>query len=140
MSESNMWRNMRKRMHPYWDEATRHEDKFNTGIADVSFVAAVEHGWIELKQMDLWPKRASTIVRCRHFTAQQRNFLKAKGRAGGNTWLFAKIGHEYMLFHWTTARFFGEVNAKDLHDLAFGWWCHKMNWQELGDILSQGHS
>lgn len=140
MSESNLWRNMRERMHPYWDEATRHEDKFNSGIADVSFVCGGEHGWIELKQMDAWPKRPGTIVRCKHYTTQQRNFLKAKGEHGGNAWLFAKIGREYLLFDWRQAQQFGEVNGKGTRALAYGVWQGRMDWGELADILAVGHS
>lgn len=139
MSEANMWRNMRQRMHPYWDEATRHEDKLSGGIADVSFVCGGEHGWIELKQIDAWPKRKNTIVRCKHYTSEQRIFLKRKGRAGGNTWLFAKIGREYLLIHWTQAQLFGTLNSEDTLGLAGHWWSHRMNWEELADILAVGH-
>jgi len=140
MSEANMWRTMRERMHPYWDECTRHEDKFNSGIADVSFVCGGKHGWIELKQIDAWPKRDSTIVRCKHYTTQQRNFLKAKGEHGGNAWLFVKIGREYLLIHWKRAQLFGTLNSEDTLGLAGHWWCNRMNWEELARILSSDFS
>jgi len=138
MSESAMWRNMRERMHPHWQEATRHEDKFNAGIADLSFVCGNMHGWIELKQMDAWPKRPGTIVSCKHYTAVQRAFLKAKGRHGGNAWLFVKIGREYMLFDWEEAQLFGTLNGADTRKLAGYVWSNRMNWAELGMILSGG--
>ena len=136
MSEANMWRTMRERMHPYWDECTRHEDKFNSGIADVSFVCGGEHGWIELKQMDKWPVRPSTIVRCKHYTPQQRNFLVNKGGHGGNAWLFVKIGRDYLLFHWQQAIKFGELNTAETRALALGIWHNRMNWEELADMLA----
>ncbi|MCP4377699.1 MAG: hypothetical protein GY794_16175 [bacterium] len=142
MSESNMWRNMRQRMHPYWDEATRHEDKFNSGIADVSFVCGGAHGWIELKQIDAWPKRDRTIVRCKHYTKQQRDFLKAKGAAGGNAWLFVKIGREYLLFDWQQAQqvFVSELNTAETRMLAYSTWKGRMDWGDLSDILALGNN
>lgn len=136
MSETNMWRNMRKRMHPYWEQATRHEDKFASGIADVSFVCNGMHGWLELKKIDAWPKRKNTIVRCRHYTPEQRNFLRAKGRAGGNTWLFVKIGREYLLIDWVRADLFGTLNSEDTRALAEYSWSNRMNWEELGHVLA----
>ncbi len=141
MSEANMWRNMRQRMHPYWDEATRHEDKLSGGIADVSFVCGGKHGWIELKHLDAWPKRSGTVVRCKHYTDEQRIFLKRKGRAGGNTWLFAKIGRDYLLFDWQQAQqvFVSELNTEETRMLAYAIWEGRMDWGELSDILALGN-
>lgn len=137
MSESALWRTMRKRMNPHWNEATRHEDKFASGIADVSFVCGGYHGWMELKQIDAWPKRASTIVRCKHYTDAQRIFLKNKGRYGGHTWLFVKIARHYLLFNWTEAQDFGTLNKEDTLKLAGFVWHNRMNWEELAHVLGQ---
>jgi len=130
---------MRERMRPYWDEATRHEDKFNSGIADVSFICGGNHGWVELKQLDKWPVRPSTIVRCKHYTTQQRHFLKAKGEHGGNTWLFVKIGRDYLLMHHGPAQLFGTMTSFETRFRSFGQWRNRMNWEELADILAAGH-
>jgi hypothetical protein len=124
-------------MRPFWDEATRHEDKLSPGIADVSFVIHGEHGWMELKHLQ-WPKRANTIVRCEHYTAEQRNFLKGKGRAGGNTWLFCQIGRDHLLFDWQRAQLFGTLNTEDTLAHANHVWRSRMDWEELADILAAG--
>jgi hypothetical protein len=126
-------------MQPFWDQATRHEDKFASGIADVSFVSYGKHGWMELKKIDKWPVRASTQVRCRHYTAEQRNFLVNKGGPGGNTWLFVKIERDYLLIHWQQAIKFGELNKEDTMQLAFAHWYNRVDWEELAAILGVGH-
>jgi len=118
-----------------WQEVTRHEDKFSGGIADLSFIQDGRHGWMELKKIQ-WPKRPGTIVRCRHYTAEQRNFLKAKGRAGGNTWLFVQIGRDHLLFNWEQAQQFGELNTEDTLELATAVWKSRMDWQELRDVIA----
>lgn len=135
MSEKNMWVNMRKRMHGLWDEATRHEDKFASGIADVSFVCGGSHGWMELKQIDKWPVRPGTTVRCKHYTDEQRIFLKRKGRAGGNTWLFVKIQRDYLLIDWALAEQFGTLNKEETLQLASARWSNRVDWEELADII-----
>ena len=49
------------------------------GTPDVNYV----EGWIELKNLRSWPKRAATIVRIEHFTEQQRRFLRRRCDYGG---------------------------------------------------------
>jgi hypothetical protein len=126
---------MREGMRPYWDEATRHEDKLNPGIADVSFVCYGQHGWLEIKKLKAWPKRKSTIVRCKHFTPEQRNFLRRKGRHGGKAWLFAQIERDYLLFSWRNAGALGTTNASDLVANAAAIWRSKMDWADLSRHL-----
>jgi hypothetical protein len=138
MSEANLWAKIRERMAHKWDEATRHEDKLNPGICDVSFVAGGRHGWVELKKIQ-WPKRAGTIVRCKHYTPEQRNFLKRKGRAGGNTWLFVQIGRDHLLFDWERAQQFGELNTEETLALANHVWRSRMDWDEFAEILKNGN-
>lgn len=135
MSENAMWSTMRKQMAvgKHWREATRHEDKLAKGIADVSFVGNDErHGWVELKQLDEWPKRESTIVRVEHFTKDQLFWLQRKGKAGGNTWLFMKVERDYLLFYWNRLERVGQVNKAELCRHASMVWQGRMDWRELG--------
>lgn len=139
MSEKAMWSTMRKAMAlgKHWREATRHEEKLAKGIADVSFVGNdYRHGWMELKQLDAWPKRESTIVRVEHFTKEQKFWLQRKGKAGGNTWLFMKVERDYLLFYWTRLERIGQVNKDELLRDASVVWSKRMNWEELGTVLS----
>lgn len=122
---------MRTKMHGKWQEATRHEDMLQSGIADVSYVCNGRHGWIELKHRHEWPKRESTIVRLDHYTDAQRIWLKHKGRAGGFTWLFLQVERDYLLFDWLAAQSVGSLNRDGLEKIATAVWLKRCNWDEL---------
>lgn len=119
MSEQSLWKNLRKKMVPeFWPEATRHEDKLQGGIADVSFVQFHRHGWMELKHMELAPVRETTIVRVK-FQPEQKPWLQKKGEAAGGTFLLLQLERDYLLFDWFNAvRYVGTVNRIDLYDIA----------------------
>jgi hypothetical protein len=114
-----MWSHLRKKMAPHW-QADRHEDKLNLGVADVSFAMnGCWHGWMELKHIHEWPKRASTVVRIDHFTHEQRLWLRLKGEAAGNTWLLLNVGDargEWLLFNWRKLPLVGVVTRSELYD------------------------
>jgi hypothetical protein len=60
-------------------------------------------GWIELKEMDAWPKRETTVLGIPHFTQEQRVWLTRRCHAGGRAWVLLKVGHEFLLFDGPTA-------------------------------------
>lgn len=101
----------------------RHEDKYSSGIADVSFVLREVapilpiRGWIELKRLREWPKRPATAVKIPHFTNEQRNWLIKQGRIGGNTWVLLQVERDYMLFAWQYARFLGTYRKDEMLEL-----------------------
>ncbi len=72
--EKNFWQYIDNKMGASWD-AQRHEDKFTTGIPDVSYALFGTSGWIELKCLDAWPVR-NGIVKIPHLTAEQKLWLK----------------------------------------------------------------
>lgn len=47
------------------------------GIPDVNHA----RGWIELKQINAWPVRPEGVVRCEHFSQQQRIWIMERARA-----------------------------------------------------------
>jgi hypothetical protein len=131
MSEKNMWTNVRKKMVPhYWLEATRHEDAYQRGIADVSFVqrdanvggapssCSARHGWMELKYRGMAPIRAGTICKIDHYTDDQRIWLRDKGNAGGMTFLMLQLGRCFLLFDHVQCQDVGRVTSRELFDLA----------------------
>ena len=123
-----MWTNVRKKMVPkYWAEATRHEDAYQRGIADVSFVQRFEkepdvlpgrHGWIELKHRGMAPVRPTTICKIDHYTDDQRIWLRDKGNAGGMTFLLLQLGRSFMLFDHVQCQDVGRVTSKELIELS----------------------
>lgn len=92
--EQQMWVALRPYMvhlHP-----VRIESHMRAGVADVNYT----HGWMELKQLASWPKRAKTSVKVDHFTEEQRNFLTARCRAGGRAYLMLRVNLvDWLLFN-----------------------------------------
>lgn len=98
MNEATLRNYVRKGLRNNGVLTTHHEDILNSGIPDLSYSGGGVHGWIELKWLEAWPKRAMTPVRLPHYTKEQRHFLLSRGRAGGRCWLLLRVGREHMLF------------------------------------------
>ena len=134
MSENALWKYLRDGMGATW-ESQRHEDKLSTGIPDVSYSTTL-HGWIELKFIAEPPKRASTILRIPHYTAEQRNWLERHGKRGGRCFLLLQVGREYLLFDWTGALSVGRVTMDELRAIAVARWSGRIDFPALRSILS----
>lgn len=125
--EKAMWEAVRPllaKLDPY-----RIESHIIAGIPDVTITS----GWIELKYLAEWPKRVDTIVRCDHFTVQQRVWLTKRVMAGGNAWLLLKVGkHEWILFKGdVAARLLGNVQRHRLYANCVARWERKPCEEEL---------
>ena len=59
------------------------ENGASPGTPDVNYI----DGWIEVKLVDDWPKRAATPVRIKHFTPEQRATLLQRCLRGGRAFL-----------------------------------------------------
>lgn len=65
------------------------------GTPDVNFAG----GWIELKQQDRWPKRASTPLRLDHELSKEQAIWHAKREAAGErVWVIVHVERDWMLF------------------------------------------
>lgn len=69
------------------------ENVMQPGMCDINYV----EGWIELKWLAAWPKRAETVVRVSEFTAQQRVFLIKRVLASGQARVLLRVGNEWTL-------------------------------------------
>lgn len=136
MSEKNLWSAMQRNMRGRWLVPRRHEDAINKGIPDVSFVVDGRRGWMELKHIEAWPVRDTTVVRCDHFTMEQREELRQQWKAAGMAFLFAQIDRDYMLFEgqWAADNF-GKVVQAELFEGQIGWWHHRCDWAALWNVL-----
>ena len=132
MSEKNMWTHLRKKMVPtYWTEVTRHEDAYQRGIADVSFVQVPQgrfgeretgiHGWVELKFRGMAPVRPTTVCKLPHYSDDQRIWLKNKGEAGGMTFLLLQLGRAWLLFDHERCQEVGYLTSTELFETANYW-------------------
>ena len=77
-------------------------------------------GWIELKYLKAWPKRADTLVRFPIYTPQQRSWQRRRRRRGGNVWMLVKVGrNEWLLYDAeAAANLLGRLNRTQMEQTA----------------------
>ncbi len=141
--ERNLWNTLRR--HTRQDPSAmfqRHEDTYSVGISDVSYVYSTPtshvRGWIELKYAPAWPKRDATPLRLRHFTKEQRNWLRKQGELGGHTWLLLQVDRDYILIKWCDLAPLGNVCKKDILNLCELWSRHTLDYASLKQYLITG--
>lgn len=104
------------------------------GTPDVNYA----EGWIELKWLRQWPKRATTVVRLPHFRLVQRRWLRDRWRVGGAAWLLLQCRREWLLFDGQTAHdHVGQVTLKELRALARARWEYGLRDRELIECLKR---
>jgi len=64
------------------------ENSAYPGTPDVVYIG----GWIELKEADAWPKKATTPLPMRHFTRHQRAWIRRHAEKGGTVFVLLKVG------------------------------------------------
>lgn len=116
--EQLMWVRLKDIIGKLWN-AQRHEDKYAKGVPDVSFGANGVQGWVELKTIPGWPKRAASVVTIEHYTQEQRLWLFLRGRG---CWLLLKVGEAWLLFDHTAAWEVGRVTKQRLEKIATRIW------------------
>jgi hypothetical protein len=103
--ESIMWGKLRPILLAARLDPVRVENPIHPGTPDVNLCTGL---WIELKCIEGWPARASTPVRIRHYTPQQRVWLYRRWKyAPGSTLLLLEVrsAEQWLLFD-------GDVAAK----------------------------
>ncbi len=104
-----------------------HEDKYSTGIPDTDYCFSGVAGWMELKIIQYWPKKADTNLHTplKHLTNDQINWMKKRSNAGGNVYLLLKVMRtkEYLLFHGEDARRLKDCTQESAYKLCIE--CYK---------------
>lgn len=144
MSEHLLWERIRGGMGPRWD-AQRHEDKYSTGIPDVSYGCRGRDGWIELKYLEKEPapRTRSWDFRYSHFTAEQRNWLTRRmERGSGRLFLLAQMGDNVYLWRWRTLSvLLGNHTFDHIRQAAEGQWRPgPIDYQQLTVLLSSRYT
>lgn len=101
--ENRLKKHLLEIMGTRWDVQS-HEDRYSTGIPDLSYGARDVNGWIELKQVRKWPVKPATPVNLDHFTASQVNWLRKRGKKGGRCFILVRVDTEYFVFSFHEAR------------------------------------
>lgn len=118
-----------RRYHP-----VRVENSACPGTPDINCTL----GWVEDKWIKSWP-RAETIVRCDHFTPQQRCWHIQRNLAGGRSYVMLQVGRDYLLFmgH-VAAEVLGRSTAERLESNAMRVWRGRLVDEELVAELVEG--
>lgn len=101
--ENTLKKYLIKLMGTRWDVQS-HEDQFSEAIPDLSYGFNKRNGWIELKQVESWPKKPDTPVRIKRYTPQQVNWLNNRQKKGGSCYILIKVEDDYFMFHATHGR------------------------------------
>jgi len=143
--EQQLWDDIRGAMVGRW-HAQRHEDRYSTGIPDVSFgIGRRSDGWVELKYLPKWP---ASRMACNkpwdfsydHFTAEQRNWMSLRARHGtGRVFLICRFGDTCTLV-WNWARIEKLLGVAPLDKVVKAasaqWWHAPIDPEELEQVLS----
>ena len=116
MSETAYRRNVVKALKTVGADPVAVENgRCHPGTPDINWL----HGWIELKVIHQWPKRADTIVKCPTWTLEQAIWHRRRWKAGGSTYMLCRIEEQHQLFTGADAAdYFGLVNREKLEALA----------------------
>lgn len=124
MSEKSLWTHTRKHVQetiqkiykkaPY--HIMRIENAVYSGTPDVNICVDGKETWLELKHIEEWPARDTTLVRVPHFTRQQRCWLHDRCMAGGKAYVWLSVGHkDYLLIDGLDASMhLGKVTKEEL--------------------------
>lgn len=136
MSERALWRYIQSHLRALPEiDMQRHEDKLALGVPDVSYGCRGVNGWIELKFCHE-PAKTTSLVRCPHFTLEQRQWLLDRGRRGGHAFLLAQVGREYLLMDHLAAQLLGHARLSHLRMVASRVWRQSICFPELLDALT----
>jgi hypothetical protein len=139
--ERKLWIKLREGMAPYW-RVQRIETGTSPGVPDVWYCfPSGDSGWLELKALPAWPKRAATIVRLPHFRPEQRAWMPHIGKYIGNVYLLLQVGSgskaDVLLFSWPQVALLGTLNQEDMIKVCQGRWQGvPIDYQRLVQLLT----
>lgn len=111
----------------------RVENMVGPGTPDVEYIG----GWIELKQVDEWPKREATPLRVDHFTPQQKAWLIRRRLRGGRAFVLIRVANDWLLIDGTVAaKILGSVPKDELISKSIKHWHGRLDSKELLKCLT----
>lgn len=135
MTESYLWRKLKQASDA---DMTRHEDKLNLGIPDVSYGLEGRNGWIELKYLKSWPKSPQKHVPFRNLKVHQVRFLGRRGQAGGACFLLVLVGKkDVVLIDWEIVHRLGKMTKSQIQRRCSGWYSLD-TLKDIDEVLREG--
>lgn len=112
MSEANMWKTLRKHFKDAELDPHRIESSTRSGIPDVNITT----GWIELKYVPRAPQRPESKVRLPGFSAEQKQWLSNRSKAGGRCWVLVKVEKVgFFIFEGlVAAKYLGNLSVREM--------------------------
>ena len=134
MSEKNFWTLVRNSLDL---KMYRVENKVMQGMPDVHYIRDGKSGWIELKYLDLWPKKR---IAC-GIMLNQSLWLKEYKDHKGKCWILLRVGRDFIgLIDGKDAQTaYNRPSSKDFIDILA--WKNQGNmtdqrWKELADVIA----
>ena len=110
------------------------ENPAQPGTPDVNYI----EGWIELKWLRAWAKRATTVIHIDHWTRRQKIWHFRRRCAGGQAWVLLQCRREWLLFDGAVAALWLNRSTKaQLMIAAHSYWPRGMIYSELIEILNE---
>lgn len=140
MRESGLWKTMRRNLPdvPGAFHMVRIEDSAGVGTPDVNLCCRGVEAWVELKHRDEYPAREGTPITLPHFTQQQKDWLRARGEAGGGAWLVVQVERDYYLFDWRGAQKIEQYPRALWVATAWKYWPGRCDWCAMLHVIAKG--
>lgn len=101
------------------------------GTPDINFI----DGWMELKYLPKFPKRADTVIKFPKFRPQQKVWLYKRAHKGGKCFVFVQVEKLFFLFHGGFAsQFLGKMTKTQMLNHALKVW-DKFPFMELEEAV-----
>lgn len=95
-SERGLWHTVKRELGPY-GRLKRIENRVDTGMPDVLYCFAGVTGFLELKEEESWPSRATTPVTVKCLTNEQVEWHKWWKSGGGKVHTLLQVSKDYLL-------------------------------------------
>ena len=96
-SEAQLWSTVKRHLSPHGQFVRIESPLTERGIPDVAYCVRGVTGWLELKELDTWPKRTTTPLRVGHLTLEQMLFLEEWERNLGSAYGLLQVERDYLL-------------------------------------------
>lgn len=137
--ENTLKKYLFEKMGTRWS-AQSHEDSLSDGIPDISYGMSGINGWIELKQIERWPVKAETLVKPKHYTPEQVNWLVDRGNKGGHCFVIVKVHcHIFIFGHHVARDIRSGMSRDDYFVRSYRQWNTSIDINELCDVLIRGY-